>query len=211
MCPKKPIMLTALVLTTTLSASPGAATTFTAGLPSLEGPYEGGGGSRTANFDFGVSFISIDEVRIGWTGTIILGEGHGDGVEMPANEWFEWPGRFYAVMNPPGPGTWPASAQGSSFSTEEPFSAQGGATWDFLLDGAGEIDVNLEPEIVIGGVMVTPPSGQISNAYLVIEGVSEADIPTVSQWGLVAMALLVLTAGTLVFRKMKRQAARRVA
>ena len=211
MCPKKPIMLMSLVLTTALTASPGAAATFTVELPGLEGTYQGGGGNRTDYFDLGVSFISIDEVRIGWTGTITPGEGHGDGVERPADEWFEWGAYFYAVMNPPGLGTWIASAQGSSFSTEEPFSARGGATWGFLLDGAGEIDVNLEPEIVIGGVMVTPPSGEISNAYLVIEGVSEADIPTVSQWGLVAMALLVLTAGTLVFRKMKRQAARRVA
>ncbi len=207
MCPKTPIMLMSLVLTTALTASAGAGATYTVGSPNLEGSYQDGGGSRTAYFDFGVSFISIDEVRIGWTGTITPGEGHGDGVEMPDDEWFEWPARFYAVMNPPGPGTWTAFAQGSSFSTEEPFSAQGGATWDFLLDGAGEFDVNLEAAIVIGGVMVTPPSGQISNAYLVIEGVSEGDIPTVSEWGLVAMALLVLTAGTLVLEKMKRQAA----
>ena len=211
MCPKNPIIFLSLVLTTAFTASPGAAATFTVELPGLEGPYEGGGGSRTDYFDFGATFLSIDEVRIGWTGTITPGEGHGDGVELPADEWFEWPARYYAVMNPPGPGTWTAFAQGSSFSTEEPFSAQGGATWDFLLDGAGEIDVNLEPEIVIGGVMVTPPSGQISNAYLVIEGVSEGDIPTVSQWGVVAMALLVLTTGTLVFKRRRRVSLDRVA
>ena len=111
-------MLMSLVLPTALNASAGAGATYTFGFPSLEGTYQGGGGSRTAYFDFGVSFLSIDEVRIGWTGTITPGEGHGDGVEIPADEWFEWPARFYAVMNPPGPGTWIAFAQGSSFSTE---------------------------------------------------------------------------------------------
>ena len=70
MCPKKPIILMSLVLTTALTASPGAAATFTVELPGLEGTYQGGGGNRTDNFDLGVSFISIDEVRIGWTGTI---------------------------------------------------------------------------------------------------------------------------------------------
>lgn len=201
MCPKKPIMLMSLVLTTALTASVGAGATLTVGSPGLEGAYQGSGGSRTDHFDFGVSFISIDEVRIGWTGTITPGEGHGDGVEMPADEWFEWPARFWAVMDPPGPGTWIASAQGSSFSTEEPFSAQGGATWGFLLDGAGEIDVILEPAIVIGGVMVTPPSGEISNAYLVIDGASEGDIPTVSEWGIAVLTLMTLTVGTLVYRR----------
>ena len=201
MCPKKPIMLMALVLTTALTASVGAGATLTVESPGLEGTYQGSGGSRTDHFDFGVSFISIDEVRIGWTGTITPGEGHGDGVERPADEWFEWPAEFYAVMNPPGPGTWIASAQGSSFSTEEPFSAQGGATWGFLLDGAGEIDVILQPAIVIGGVMVTPPSGEISNAYLVIDGVSEGTIPTVSAWGMLALVLCVMVVGTVLFRR----------
>ncbi len=201
MWPKKPIMLMALVLTTALTASVGAGATLTVESPGLEGTYQGSGGSRTDHFDFGVSFISIDEVRIGWTGTITPGEGHGDGVERPADEWFEWPAEFYAVMNPPGPGTWIASAQGSSFSTEEPFSAQGGATWGFLLDGAGEIDVILQPAIVIGGVMVTPPSGEISNAYLVIDGVSEGTIPTVSAWGMLALVLCVMVVGTVLFRR----------
>jgi len=194
-------MLMALVLTTALTASVGAGATLTVESPGLEGTYQGSGGSRTDHFDFGVSFISIDEVRIGWTGTITPGEGHGDGVERPADEWFEWPAEFYAVMNPPGPGTWIASAQGSSFSTEEPFSAQGGATWGFLLDGAGEIDVILQPAIVIGGVMVTPPSGEISNAYLVIDGVSEGTIPTVSAWGMLALVLCVMVVGTVLFRR----------
>ena len=201
MCPKKPIMLMSLVLTTALTASVGAGATLTVGSPGLEGAYQGSGGSRTDHFDFGVSFISIDEVRIGWTGTITPGEGHGDGVEMPADEWFEWPACFYAVMDPPGLGTWTAFAQGSSFSTEGPFSAQGGATWGFLLDGAGEIDVILEPAIVIGGVMVTPPSGEISNAYLVIDGVSEGTIPTVSAWGMLALVLCVMVVGTVLFRR----------
>jgi len=41
-------------------------------------------------------------------------------------------------------------------------------------------------------------------------GIIERDtpgIPTVSEWGLIAMALLTLTAGTVVFAKRRRQIA----
>ncbi len=204
MCPKNPIILLSLVLTTAFTASPGAAETFTVELPGLVGAYQGGGFNWPYQFDLGVSFTSIDEVRIGWTGTITPGTAHGDGVEIPWDEWFEWDGQFFALLDPPGSGRWTAAVGDSSFSTEQPFSSYG-ATWDFLLDGAGEIDVNLESAILFGGVGVTPPSGELSTAYLVIEGIAEGDdIPTVSQWGMVAMVLLVLTAGTLVYTRRRR-------
>jgi len=160
---------------------------------------------RSDSFDFGVSLISIDEVRIQWTGTVTPGTAHGDGVWMPWDQWFDWDGAFFAVMDPPGAGWWTAGAPGiSSGSAEDDFSSQFGATWDFLLDGAGVVDAHMESAILFGGVGVTPPSGQISTAYLVVEGVPAGDIPTVSQWGMVAMVLLVLTAGTLVYTRRRR-------
>ena len=200
---KIPTILLSLVLATAFTTSPGAAATFTVELPGLEGTYQDGGFGRSDSFDLGVSFISIDEVRIQWTGTITPGTAHGDGVEIPLDQWFEWDGAFFAVMDPPGPGWWSAGAPGiSSGSAEDDFSSLFGATWDFLLDGAGVIDAHLESAILIGGVGVTPPSGEVFTANLVIEGVPAGDdIPTVSQWGIVAMVLLVLTAGTLVYTR----------
>jgi hypothetical protein len=90
---------------------------------------------------------------------------------------------------------------GTPIDTEEPFSAYGGATWDFLLDGEGEISVQLSAGIVIGGVMVTPPWGELSEVYLVVEGTPPGSIPAVSEWGLVTTALLVLAVGTIMFRQ----------
>jgi hypothetical protein len=66
------------------------------------------------------------------------------------------------------------------------------------LDGEGEITLQLSTAFVLGGVMVTPPWGELSDVYLLVEGTPAGSIPTVSEWGLAAMALLVLSAGTAV-------------
>jgi hypothetical protein len=182
--------------------------TFTVDLPSLEGVYASEE-IRTTSFDLGTQLLTIDEVRIGWAGAIAEGEGHGDGLEMPLDEWFEWPASFDAVMNPPGAGFWVATvSEGTQdgitfipFEAEEPFSAVGPATWDFLLDGEGEITLQLSPAFVLGGVMVTPPWGQLSDVYLVVEGTSAGSIPTVSDWGLAMTTLLLLVGGTIVLRR----------
>jgi len=182
--------------------------TFTVDLPTLEGVYANNE-IRTTPFDLGTPLLTIDEVRIGWAGAIAEGEGHGDGVEMPLDEWFEWPAAFSAVMNPPGAGFWVAAESAGTqdgitftpFETEEPFSPVGPATWDFLLDGEGEILVQLSAEFVLGGVMVTPPWGELSDVYLVVEGTPPGSIPTVSEWGLATTALLLLAGGTTVLRR----------
>jgi hypothetical protein len=144
--------------------------TFTVPLPELLGVY-GPGSSRTASFDLGTSFRAIQKVRIHWSGTLTPGLGHGDGIERPADEWFAWPAKFGALMDPPGPSEWWAWVGPSSpFDVEQAFAPRWGATWDSLLDGRGEVTVRLFSAIVIGGVMVTPPSGWIGEAHLVLEG-----------------------------------------
>ena len=168
-------------------------------LPTLEGVYESGE-NRTASFDLGTSLFTIDEVRIGWVGNIAEGIGHGDGVELPSDYWFEWSADFVAWMDPPGDEYWAAhTGSATLFETEEPFEAFGADTWDFLLDGEGEISVHLAEDIVVGGVMVTPPSGELTDVYLVVDGVPLDAVPTLSEWGIVGMALLLLTAGSIVF------------
>jgi hypothetical protein len=159
-----------MAILTTAAVSSGD--TFTVPLPELVGTY---GGSRTASFDFGTSFQSIDEVRIHWAGTLTPGLGHGDGIEMPEDEWFPWPTQIGAMMDPPGSGFWYAYVGpfDGPFEVEQPFVSFLNPTWDFLLDGQGEVTAHLAPAIIIGGVMVTPPSGEITDAYLVLEGIPE--------------------------------------
>jgi hypothetical protein len=159
-----------MVLSVMSAASSGD--TFAVPLPELTGPYYPWG-SATASFDFGTSFQSIEEVRIHWAGTLTPGLGHGDGIEMPEDVWFSWPTEIGAVMNPPDPSLWHAYAgpYDGPFEIEQPFEPFPGSTWDFLLDGQGDVTVFLDPMIVIGGVMVTPPTGEITDAYLVVEGI----------------------------------------
>ncbi len=186
--------------------SPAVSATFTVDLPTLEGMYASDE-SRTTSFDLGTPLLTIDEVRIGWAGSITEGQGHGDGVELPDDYWFEWPAAFVAIMDPPDVGYWRATVGSATpFDTEEPFSAVGPAGWDFLLDGEGEISAHLSPSIVIGGVMVTSPWGELSDVYLVVEGTPSGSVPAVSEWGLLATTLLVLTVGTIMLGK-HRQAA----
>ncbi len=197
------------------AGSPAVSATFTVDLPTLEGVYASNE-IRTTSFDLGTPLLGIDEVRIGWAGAIAEGEGHGDGVELPLDYWFEWPAAFEASMHPPDVGIWVAAVSSGTqdgitftpFETEEPFSAVGPATWDFLLDGEGEITMQLSPAFVFGGVMVTPPWGELSDVYLVVEGTPPGSIPTVSEWGLATTALLLLTGGTIVFKQRRAPAAR---
>lgn len=165
-------------LMTTLSAVVGcvlagtplaAADTFEVPLPGLIGNYSVGLGKETS-FDFGTGFQSISDVRIRWTGTVTPGVGQGDGVERPMFPTFPWPARLYARMDT-DPGFWVAYSGEEPFSTEQRLERHSGATLDSLLDGRGEISMGLSTVIVIGGVMISPPSGSISEAYLVIEGV----------------------------------------
>ena len=181
--------------------SPAVSATFTVDLPTLEGVYASDE-TRTTSIDLGIPLLTIDEVRIGWVGNIAEGLGHGDGMEMPDDQWFEWPAEFVAIMGPPEVGYWRATVGSATpIDTEEPFSAVGPAMWDFLLDGQGEISVQLSSAIVIGGIMVTPPWGELSNVYLVVEGTPAGPVPTVSEWGLATTTLLLLACGTIVLRR----------
>ncbi len=154
-----------LLCTTTVLAS-----TVTVALPGLEGsiPFPYG---KIESLDFGTNFKSINEVRLYCTGTITPGLGCGDGVERPVYPYFDWPSQIEFFMDP-GPGSWAVflGPYDGAFSEEEPFEGYGGPTWNFLLDGQAQMSVNLAPFIFIGGVMLVPPQGSISEASMTIEG-----------------------------------------
>ena len=50
------------------------------------------------------------------------------------------------------------------------------------------------------------PPGPFTTFSFRLASVYDPSVPTVSQWGLIAMTLLVLTAGTVVFRCPRRPA-----
>jgi hypothetical protein len=139
-------------------------------LPGIAGsiPYPGG---KTESFDTGVNFKNINEVRLYCSGTITPGLGCGDGAERPVYPYFDWPSQIEFFMDT-DPGYWSIwiDPYDGPFSEEKPFEGHFGATWDFLLDGQAEISVNLVPIIIIGGVMLEPPEGNITEASLTIEG-----------------------------------------
>jgi hypothetical protein len=123
-------------------------------------------------FDLGTSFREITDVRIEWSGWIEPGLGHGDGVGAPSDEWFDWPASLHAVLHPEI-GSWRAviGPLAGSFHAQTPFEAVGEPDWDFLMDGRGQVDVSLVPAVFLTGVMALEPTGSVTHASLIVEGV----------------------------------------
>lgn len=180
-----------IAVAATLSGfSPASGGTFEAALPGLVGSY---GTGRTAAFNFGVSFVEIDDVGIRMAGTITPGIGHGDGVLRSADDWFSWPSQIGVVMDPPGSGLWYAyiGPYNGAFEIEKPFESFLNPTWEFLLDGRGEVEAYLAPLIILGGVMVQPPRASISEASLIVHG----EVPEPTSLVLLALGALRLLIG----------------
>ena len=145
-----------------------SATEVTIPLPGLVGSVP-----KSTTFDFEMNFLSIDSVTIHCIGNIMPGLGQGDGVERPVFPQFEWPATI--VFNTdPGPGLYTASfgPYDGSFDETKPYEKKYGATWDYLLDGQGEIHTSVNAVFIIGGIMIIPPQASITEAYLTINGTS---------------------------------------
>lgn len=146
------------------------ADTLHVALPDILGAYSTGM-TRIAEFEIGGPIDSVINVSIQWSGILTSGLGHGDGVERPADEWFEWPTQISARMDADEPGFWYAYSGpfSGAFADTASFSAFLNPSWQSLLNGHGEVRVSLSPLIFIGGSMVTPPSGVINSAGLIME------------------------------------------
>jgi hypothetical protein len=137
-----------------------SATIFTVELPGLVGELEPYPNGSTDSFDFGTSFLSIDEVRIRMSGTIEPFS------ELPAIHVYIFPGvgSCFTDLHP----------MESPFNIEQAFKLKYGATYDFLLDGIGEVNADLVWAVQpTWGVNLTMehPSVEISEAYITVEGV----------------------------------------
>jgi hypothetical protein len=164
----KIIAISVLVLLLWLTGT-ASATILTVELPGLIGdlkPYPNG---STDVFDFGTNFLSIDEVRIRMSGTFTPAQAR----SIISGELFDiLPG--IVVYMDPGVGSCftDLNLQQSPFDIENPFNLKYGATWDFLLDGTDQLNADLYTQpILAGSVIVTPPTAEISEAYIIIEGV----------------------------------------
>lgn len=167
-------------------------------LPEFIGEIETHPNESVAAFDFGTSFVDIYQVRIQVAGTFTTGLAHGDGVEIPAEETFVLIPNIGIYMGDPDPGF----AYTAVYPTETPFVIEGaidlwlGATWDFLLDGAGEATALLGWEGGVGRVMDIEPTVTVTDAYLVIEGIAVPEPAT---------GLLVVCGGSIFLRSRRRR------
>jgi len=102
-----------------------------------------------------------------------MGSAHGDGTWFPEDEWTDVRPVFGPRMDP-GDGWWGMglTVSESPFLLEESFESGSGATWDFLLDGTDDVTLDFYWGFGIDAwVIVTDPTADISEAYLVIDGV----------------------------------------
>jgi len=143
---------------------------------SASGGYDAGE-YRSFDFDVNEALAEIHEVRLLCEGTVTAGLSY---------NWepFSWSFRGYFDSDPGylsagtpmvGEATWPS---GEWFSADAEFGSHSGATWDFLLDGRGTVEIGMSP------VFYTPefppvmmPSGDLWSASLVIEA-TPAYLPT---------------------------------
>ena len=183
-----------VIVSILLLAGPTAnAEIFTVELPEFTGPLTEKWTTKTESFDFGVSFLQINQVRIQLIGTFTPGTAHGNGIWVPEDEWIDVPGIFEGRMNS-GDGWWimGSTVYESPLVVDERFERALGATWDFLLDGTGEATLTFwwgSPIPEWPYIIVTDPAADISEAYLVVDGV----VPEPA-------TILLFGVGTIIFR-----------
>lgn len=140
-------------------------------LPDLTGWYvANGNGSKIINLNCGIQFTDIQSVQIACEGYYIPGTFRNvtTGEIVPIN------GTFCFEM-PAFPGTWMACLpdDGTGMMLEHEYFTTlfpSTTTWDFLLDGQADITGFLSYNVIAIYSVITHPSGQISDAYLLIDG-----------------------------------------
>jgi hypothetical protein len=156
-------------------------------LPSLVGDILGYPNGRTQAFDLGMSFQSIQDVRLETTGIFTPGVDR-DPFDPFSGKLIVWNVQIEVCMEPPQ-GLWTVYVGGydGSYTDNQSFQQRSGATWDFLLDGKAEIIAQLTgyypPQ------PVTLPTASISTAYLIVEGTPVPEPCTLMLLGLGAVIL----------------------
>jgi len=127
----------------------------------------------TTDFDFGITFTSISNVYIDWSGEITAGQAVRD---SNPTELFPLDVGIKSYLEPPinagttvwgGQETYPTP---ESFDVLSEFQLSGAGSWSGLLDGQGTIWVYYMELIMVAGHYVQHGSITIDNASLVIDG-----------------------------------------
>jgi hypothetical protein len=154
-------------------AQAAAGETFMVELSGLVGDLPGPPNSFTAAFDFGTEFISIDEVRIQASGTYTPGQNTDLLDVLPVYAFFMSANPGYALTSL-------FSSNSPFYQVEETFGLYSGADWDFLLDGTGIISSGFNYGGILEEVVLTPPTAQLSEVYLIVEGVEVPEPATMT-------------------------------
>jgi len=163
----KKVVITVVVILLKITGA-GLAVTVTVELPELVGELQPYPNHPTAAFDLGTSFLLIDEVLVQMSGMFTPGVGH----SMITGESWELTPEIELEMDP-GVGYCYVFVH----SSESPFDVTGilqlkhDATWDFLLDGKGQVTAYLGWGGAIPEVSIIAGSVQISGAHIIVEGV----------------------------------------
>jgi hypothetical protein len=153
-------------------------------LAEFEGSYSLEDNIRYLQIDLGTHITAVNAARMELAANITFGTGHGDGEWTPWDEWFDWQGGFSSLMPDPDPGFWMADfsyIEGRSVQLEE-YTSLFDATWDFLLDGTGEIYLEFDPMASTGGIMVEPPFATVESAKLILDVLYEPVSSQESSW-----------------------------
>jgi hypothetical protein len=186
-CVVSPFPITALAfLLSLLPLSNVAGEIIEIYLPELTGNYTiDSASARTATFNLEQPVTEIHQVWIQLAGTITYGTGHGDGIIRPVEPWFDWPGQVYAKMDADEYGYWDTISRPDEGAFEDTvlFETHFENTWDFLLDGTGEVNVCLLAGIFLGGIMVDPPTFELDTVSLLLDVDLETSVDNTTTWG----------------------------
>ena len=146
----------------------------------------------SSSFDFGVSFSQINDIYIDGSGQVVAGEMLSGSPMVSV---------FTATLYESDPYSYFGQAYvyggETTYPTPEPFNVQSSFTdegWAEFYDGQGNIEILLSHPGYVG-TMLTPPTGQIDSAKLVIDGIIVPE----------PMSLVLFGVGSLfVFQKRKR-------
>ena len=180
------IILTVVLIALIISVSENHAEILEVPLPGLHGTYpvDQTTAERTVSFQFDPP-VAINSISFRVSGTTAVGA-----LVCFYGDTSPWGMDLLASMNADGTGVWrssePMPMETGAFSWTAQFGSSPSQTpsWDFLLDGAGELRLFGGPLAVIAicSPVGPPPTAIVSEAVLVIDG--EFAVPSEdSTWG----------------------------
>jgi len=161
-------------------------------LPGLAGPVGTYPNWTTTAFNAGTTFLDIQDARFKCSGVITPGTLY----HTPDPETLiEFNGVIEVFMEYDtfGGGLWSLFVQSGEMQTgiEQSFNDNGSATWNFLLDGQGEITANMLGFPLGFDIVITEFSTAIiTEAYLIIEGTPVPEPATLSLLALGGLGML---------------------